>query len=55
MLTVTRPLAHHEECKPDSWSEKEEMIDLVMIIVRNVAQGVRMLFMIRKWVKDDRT
>jgi hypothetical protein len=45
---VTRPLAHHEDCNPDSWTETEEVLDLVMIIVRNVAQGVRLLFMLRK-------
>ncbi|KAI9026092.1 hypothetical protein DFJ74DRAFT_663187 [Hyaloraphidium curvatum] len=48
VMTATRPLAHQTDCNPDSWSEKEEVLDLFMIIVRNVAQGVRMLFMLRK-------
>lgn len=50
VLTATRPLSHTDDCQPDSWSEKEELLDLIMIIVRNVAQGVRLLFMLRKWV-----
>ncbi len=51
-LLVTRPLAHHEEChsRSEEFRNKENMADLVLIVIRNIAQGVRICVMMRKYV-----